>query len=207
MSSPARPLGHVLIQSPAPALTLQVFTDYTCPFCARMWKRLVSEVIPWMNATFPKQISLVAYTMPQPWHPQGTILAEAVLAVEAVSPTALVPFISRIYETRSDKWTDEKTVDKTRNQLYDECAALAADVGVDAAAVRDQLTIKPDLKSGNLVRGLFKQYVKFARKNGMHVSPTVVVNGLEEGSISSGWTLEQWKEYVNGKLATRDEKK
>lgn len=147
-----------------------------------------------------------------------------------------VPFISRIYDTRSDKWTDEKTVDKTRNQLYDECAALAAgalhdgyrsshpmtttssrrqvlvtpacaDVGVDAAAVRDQLTIKPDLKSGNLVRGLFKQYVKFARKNGMHVSPTVVVNGLEEGSISSGWTLEQWKEYVNGKLVTRDEKK
>ena len=73
----------------------QVFTDYTCPFCARMWKRLVSEVrelscggdrvppshcwcswtqvIPWMNATFPKQISLVVYTMPQPWHPQGTI--------------------------------------------------------------------------------------------------------------------------------------
>ena len=48
---------------------------------------------------------------------------------------------------------------------------------------------------------------RFCRKNGIHVSPTVYVNGLEDGRISSGWTLAQWQEYLEGGLSTGDEKK
>jgi hypothetical protein len=35
-----------------------------------------------------------------------------------------------------------------------------------------------------------------ARLVGVHVSPTVIFNGIVENSISSGWTKEQWDEWL-----------
>ena len=32
---------------------------------------------------------------------------------------------------------------------------------------------------------------------GVHVSPTVLFNGVPENSISSGWTIEQWEEWLD----------
>ena len=42
-----------------------------------------------------------------------------------------------------------------------------------------------------------KLHIKAARLVGVHVSPTVVFNGIVENSISSGWTKEQWVEWLD----------
>jgi hypothetical protein len=34
----------------------------------------------------------------------------------------------------------------------------------------------------------------------VHVSPTVLWNGMEETQISSGWTSEQWTEWLEKKV-------
>ena len=34
----------------------------------------------------------------------------------------------------------------------------------------------------------------------MHVTPTVMVNGVVDDSISSGWSLEQWTSYLDAML-------
>lgn len=36
--------------------------------------------------------------------------------------------------------------------------------------------------------------MKMNRMQGVHVTPTVVFNGVVENSVSSGWTAEQWEE-------------
>lgn len=54
----------------------------------------------------------------------------------------------------------------------------------------------------NTGSGLFqdvKWYTKHHRKRGMHVTPTVIVNGLEDEAISSGWDTPQWMEHL-GKI-------
>ncbi len=41
-----------------------------------------------------------------------------------------------------------------------------------------------------------KWVIRSARVVGVHVSPTVFFNGVEERAISSGWTVEQWEEWL-----------
>jgi hypothetical protein len=38
--------------------------------------------------------------------------------------------------------------------------------------------------------------IEMARLVGIHVSPTVVFNGVVANEISSSWTSEQWSEWL-----------
>jgi len=65
----------------------------------------------------------------------------------------------------------------------------------------DLLMIKrPGLNQGNAVTGDLKLVVKAARLVGIHVSPTVVFNGIVENAISSSWTTEQWEEWLENNI-------
>ena len=44
--------------------------------------------------------------------------------------------------------------------------------------------------------GDVKVMVKMNRLVGVHVTPTVVVDGLVEGAISSGWSGEEWNKWL-----------
>ena len=50
--------------------------------------------------------------------------------------------------------------------------------------------------AGNAVTGDVKLIVKSARLTGVHVTPTVLFDGVVAGEISSGWTGEQWGEWL-----------
>ena len=50
---------------------------------------------------------------------------------------------------------------------------------------------------GNGVTDSLKLHIKAARLVSIHVSPTVVFNGIVENSISSGWTYAQWEEWLS----------
>lgn len=42
--------------------------------------------------------------------------------------------------------------------------------------------------------------VKFSRQNGIHVSPTVLWDGLVANEISSGWGEKEWTEFLAAKV-------
>jgi len=54
--------------------------------------------------------------------------------------------------------------------------------------------------TGNKVTNDLKYFIKLGRQNGIHVSPTAVWDGVVENSISSSWTLDDWKKFVLSKL-------
>ena len=43
--------------------------------------------------------------------------------------------------------------------------------------------------------------VKMNRTQGVHVTPTVVFNGVVENSISSSFSGEQWEEWLENNVA------
>lgn len=43
--------------------------------------------------------------------------------------------------------------------------------------------------------------VKFSRQNGIHVSPTVLWDGLVAGEIGSAWDEKEWSEFLSKKVA------
>lgn len=52
------------------------------------------------------------------------------------------------------------------------------------------------LNTGNGVTDDVKVLVKMGRLTGVHVSPTVVFDGVVNGEISSSWSVEQWEEWL-----------
>jgi hypothetical protein len=94
-------------------------------------------------------------------------------------------------------------VNEPRNKTYERLAKLAGQVkGVDSKTIYEMLEIndKPgedgSLNIGNKVTNDIKLLVKANRVTGVHVTPTVLFNGVEERSISSGWTEDQWAEWL-----------
>lgn len=131
---------------------------------------------------------------------------EAGAAVLRTSPTSFWAFSEKLFEAQKD-YFDVSVVNETRNDTYKRLAKLAGTVeGVDEKAIYDLLAVpdKPaadgSLNIGNKVTDDVKFQVKANRVTGVHVTPTVLFNGVEERSISSGWTEEQWSEWLKKNL-------
>ena len=52
------------------------------------------------------------------------------------------------------------------------------------------------LNTGNGVTNELKVLVKMNRMQGVHVTPTVVFNGVVENGISSSFDAKQWEEWL-----------
>lgn len=71
--------------------TIDVFIDIACPFSKKIFKTL-QGVYDWAQSSKPNALSVRFLVTPQPWHPQSPVLAEAVLAVQAIDETKANPF-------------------------------------------------------------------------------------------------------------------
>lgn len=49
---------------------------------------------------------------------------------------------------------------------------------------------------GNFVTDDLKTCIKMARLVGVHVSPTVIFDGVMENGISSGMGIQEWEEWL-----------
>jgi hypothetical protein len=138
--------------------------------------------------------SFVIHQVVQPWHPQGTYVHEAALAVKLIAPEAYLPFISKVYAAHEKGQFKDNTVwNKSRQQIYDELVAIAESCGVKG--IDQKLKMKETGECNEMTQHI-KWAVKYHRCRGVHVTPTVHVNGLEAGIVSSGWTTEQWIQFL-----------
>jgi protein-disulfide isomerase len=200
--TPKTPLGHRIGAADAP-VKLEAWYDFACPFSAKSFLTLTREVLPAVEARSPGGVQFLHYQYPQPWHAPGAYATEVSLAVELIDPSKYLPTCAYFFERQQELVFDCVSYDLTRAEMYSRLAAAAADAsGVDPGAVMEQVAfLGTSPNAGNAVGQLVKWYANHGRKNGIHVTPTVLVNGIEEPSISSGWTPGEWAEYLDAKLA------
>lgn len=98
-------------------------------------------------------------------------------------------------------------MNEIRNKSYERLAKIGAQVGLNEQEMYKMLWIsdKPDedgnLNFGNQVTTDIKVLVKMNRMQGIHVTPTVVFDGVVENSISSSFTAEQWDAWLDKNVA------
>jgi len=153
------------------------------------------------NAEFGFSPSLFRQQI-QPWHPSSTLCHEAAAAVLRLSPDKFWAFSEALFETQND-FFDVSVVNETRNNTYKHLSKIAGSVGVDEGKVYSMLEIpgKPtedgSLNVGNSVTSDIKLMVKANRRTGVHVTPTVLFNGIEEGSVGSTTNPQQWEDWLD----------
>lgn len=155
---------------------------------------LYEEVLPELGTD--SDFDFILHQTVQPWHSQCVPCHEAALAVKQVIPSVYAEYIFKIYKAHAaQQFTDENTLNKTRKQLYEELLELLPH---DKVSFEEKSKIQILLMNSGMVQEI-KWSCKFHRTRGVHVTPTVFVNGIEAGVVSSGWTKQQWLDFLQAK--------
>ena len=119
------------------------------------------------------------------------------------APSSYWKFSEKLFEHQKE-YFDVNVVHEARNETYKRLAKLAGSVeGVDEGKIFGLLEVsdKPgedgSLNSGNGVTNDIKLMTKQNRVTGVHVTPSVLWNGVLEGSISSSWGEKEWDEWLS----------
>ncbi|KAE8147573.1 hypothetical protein BDV25DRAFT_131973 [Aspergillus avenaceus] len=195
--------GHSLLfaSDREPQQTLELYLDYVCPFSEKLFNTFYTSVRPIVAAQYQSRLNVVFRQHIQPWHPSSTLTHEAGAAVLRVAPEKFWEFSAALFRHQAD-FFDISVVNETRNETYGKLARIAGSVGVDEEVVFKLLCIsemakgKGQLNVGNQVTNDIKLMVKADRAVGVHVSPTVYFNGVEEPQISSSFTTAQWEKWL-----------
>lgn len=186
--------------------TIELYLDYVCPFSKKMFNTVYTSVFPLIKKKYPNKVQILFRQQIQPWHPSSTLVHEAGVAVLKLQPGRFWEFSKALFD-ESASFYDVNIVNETRNQSYKRLAKIGASVGLNEQEMYDLLKIsdKPaedgSLNTGNGVTNDLKVLVKMNRLTGVHVTPTVVFNGVVENSISSSFSGEQWEEWLDKNVA------
>ncbi|KAI1459965.1 hypothetical protein F4805DRAFT_465902 [Annulohypoxylon moriforme] len=189
--------------APPAVHTLELFLDYVCPFSAKQFATFYHNVVPQIksNPKWASNLEIILRQQVQPWHPSSTLVHEAALAVLKVAPEKYWEFSDALFKAQLE-YFDEAVVKEARNDTYKRLAKLASTVGVDEGKVYDLLVIADKVPEGghanfgNKITNDLKLQIRFGRLVGVHVSPTVIFDGIVANDISSSWTKEQWQEWL-----------
>ncbi|CZS95382.1 hypothetical protein WAI453_011346 [Rhynchosporium graminicola] len=198
--------GQKFTASNAPTLhTVELYLDYVCPYSAKLFNTVYTSVFPLIKQKYASKVQILFRQQIQPWHPSSTLVHEAGVAVLKLQPAKFFEFSKALFDD-SKSFYDVNVVNETRNKTYERLAKIGGKVGVDEKEMYKLLHIsdKPgedgSLNIGNGVTNDLKVLVKMNRMQGVHVTPTVVFNGVVENGISSSFSAEQWEEWLENNV-------
>lgn len=194
--------------SPSALVTLEIYIDPVCPFSKRLFLAFHAHILPLIKTgRYHGRVAAIVRLQVQPWHPSSTMTVESVLAVAALSRDVddVWDFTKQLF-IKSDKFYDSFTVLESRADTYKRLKVLAQPF-VKAPEFEKLLEIEPATdkdetgkNEGNKVTNLVKWSTKLGRQNGIHVTPTVLMNGIVDNEVSSSWLGKDWEAYLDKQL-------
>ncbi|MDJ1018160.1 MAG: hypothetical protein QNJ35_16740 [Paracoccaceae bacterium] len=165
----------------------EAFLEPTCPFSARAFGKLDDL----LQHAGPDRLRVRIWLHSQPWHMFSGLICRAIAAASTgpEGKEAAKRLMESIYARREEfEFDDHRTGPNLDTSPNDVIRRLEEASGI-ALSERFQI-------SG--LESVVKQHVRYARQNGIHVSPTLMVDGLINPSISSGDSVEEWAERILG---------
>jgi protein-disulfide isomerase len=178
---------------------VQFWLDYACPFSAKMFRTMRKDLMTYYDDR--SQVQFEMFHQVQPWHTSSSIMHETALAYgEVIGEGGFLEFSEKLFEKR-EQFADSLTFDRTRHEITDDIIKACDDRlrEDELAKVRKYARLNTDTSDkngGTLVTQKLKYHIKLGRQLGIHVSPTVLVNGLI-CETSSSWTLKEWRELLD----------
>lgn len=169
-----------LVWGQGPVL-FEIFLEPTCPFSGRAFGKL--EAL--MQAAGEDRLTLRLWLHAQPWHMYSGVITRAILAAAAGpggkedARRLMAAVFARQPEFEFEDHARGPNMDRTPRQILQ---ALEEISGLSLAAAFDERGLQKAIKA----------QTRYARQNGIHVSPTFMVNGLVQADLSSGDDIGRW---------------
>ena len=164
----------------------EIFLEPTCPFSVRAFSKLDDL----LQLAGEDKLTIRIWLQSQPWHLFSGILCRAIIAASTtdLGKEAAKKVLAAIAADREAFEFDDHragpNLDTTPKELI---ARLERASGVKLA----------DAFQISNLEMVVKQHTRYARQNGIHVSPTVMVDGLVNNAISSGDSVQEWLEKLS----------
>ena len=142
-------------------------------------------------AAGPGNLTLRIWLHSQPWHLYSGVICRAIMAASTTpeGKEAAKDVMAAIFAQRAEfEFDDHRSGPNLSTTPADLIARIEAASGV---AVAEAFQI-----SG--LEATVKAHTRYARQNGIHVSPTFMVDGLIDPSLSSGDTPQHWLQKIGG---------
>ena len=159
----------------------EMFLEPTCPFSARAFGK-IDELLA---AAGPDNITVKIRLQSQPWHMYSGVIVRCVLAASTLpagkeaAKAVLAAVAAHREEFEFINHCTGPNMDATPKNIIARLEDYSGLKLADAFAIP------------NLDREV-KWHAKYARQNGIHVSPTFMVDGLVRTDMSSGDKVSDW---------------
>ena len=160
---------------------LEMFVEPTCPYSVKAFAKLDET----LAAAGPDKITVKIRLHSQPWHMYSGVIVRCVVAASTL-PTgkeAAKAVLTAVAEHREEfeftKHCGGPNMDATPKQIIARIESYCGLKLAEAFAIP------------NLDREI-KWHIKYARQNGIHVSPTFMIDGLVQPDMSSGDKVSDW---------------
>lgn len=163
----------------------EVFLEPTCPFSVKAFGKLDDL----LAQAGEDRITIKMRLHSQPWHMYSGVIVRCIIAGstlqdgKAAAKTVMTAVAAHREEFEFDHHAGGPNLDATPNDIIRRIERYS---GIKLAAA----FAIPDLDRE------IKWHTKYARQNGIHVSPTFMVNGLVQPQMSSGDSVTDWLKAV-----------
>jgi protein-disulfide isomerase len=165
----------------------EMFLEPTCPFSNKALGKLKELLATAGEDKIPVKIRLHS----QPWHLYSGVIVRAILAA------------STLENGRDAAWRVMEAVAAHREEFEFE----KHHAGPNRTATPNDIIARIERYSGVKLAAAFdipdldraiKMHCRYARQNGIHVSPTFMIDGLVEPGIGSGDAVSVWAQRLVG---------
>ena len=159
----------------------EMFLEPTCPYSARAFGK-TDELLA---AAGPDKITVKIRLQSQPWHMYSGVIVRCIVAASTLpagkeaAKSVLAAVAAHREEFEFTNHCAGPNMDATPNNIIARIETYSGLKLADAFAIP------------NLDREV-KWHAKYARQNGIHVSPTFMVDGLVRTDMSSGDKVSEW---------------
>jgi predicted DsbA family dithiol-disulfide isomerase len=159
----------------------EVFLEPTCPFSVRAFGKLDDLLAQAGEDRITVKIRLQS----QPWHMYSGVIVRCILGASTLqggketAKAVMAAVAAHREEFEFERHCRGANLDATPNDI------IARIEGYSGVKLAEVFAI-PDLDRE------VKWHCKYARQNGIHVSPTFMIDGLVEPGISSGDAVADW---------------
>jgi hypothetical protein len=159
----------------------EIFLEPTCPFSVKAFGKLDDL----LTAAGENCVTVKIRLQSQPWHMYSGVIVRCVIAASTLSSgKEAAKAVMRAVAAHREEFEFERhcrgpNLDATPNDII---ARIERYSGVELAAAFGI----PDLDRE------IKRHSRYARQNGIHTSPTFMLDGLVQPDMSSGDSVADW---------------
>ena len=172
--------ADALIWGQGPRL-LEVFLEPTCPFSVKTFNKLDS----FLNQAGESNVRVQIWLHSQPWHLYSAVIIRAIVAASTLSEgkASAKRVMAAVAEHRAEFVFDHHCSGPNRRATPDDILKRLEDYS--------GMTLIPAFDIAGL-DSVTRRHTKYARQNGIHSSPTFMVDGLIDPTMSSGDEVSEW---------------